>query len=440
MPEEFFAVRGSRFLARDEFESHLALAVRLENVAVLLGAGASKCLDGRTIADVWTAFGASHAQDVTWLQQQRFLGVGKPANVELLLDQIEIACRDSERRQAQDEQGRLAQVRHNFRRAIVRAAVLKDELWTNPETAIVHETFGNHLRFLSRLVGNRQPGQAAPWVFTTNYDLAIEWAAEALGLHCVNGFSGLHNRAFRPSSFDLGLRNIQARGEARFGTYNVYLAKLHGSISWVVEDDGSVLEQPSRSIKPAIDKFLASDEPGDWPGFLIFPGAVKFVQTTGFVYGEIVRRFTEFLSKPNACLIVNGYSFADDHINRLIVSALQNPTLQLIIYLPEVDRLGLYPALAASGPALTPNEELRRLLLAQLPQVTMRGFGPGAYFDALVRDLPEPALIDDTSERARGIEQLLRRVANVPVGASPAPAQAAPTRGPTASSPDEAAE
>jgi hypothetical protein len=58
----------------------------------------------------------------------------------------------------------------------------------------------------------------------------------------------------------------------------------------------------------------------------------------------IIRRFTEFLSRPNACLIVNGYGFTDDHINRLIVSALQNPTLQLIVYLPEIDRLDMRPA------------------------------------------------------------------------------------------------
>jgi hypothetical protein len=427
MPEQFFALRGSRSLSKEEFEAHLALAIRLENVAVLLGAGASKCVGGQTMADIWASIQAGHAADTAWLRDNHFLPDGaEEPNIELLLDQIEIACRDAQRRQAEAEVTRLVQVRHVLRKAVVRAAILEEELWLRPDKSIIHERFGHHIRFLARLVGNRQPGQAAPWVFTTNYDLAIEWAAEALGVHCVNGFTGLHNRAFRPSSFDLGLRNVQARGEARFGTYNVYVAKLHGSISWAVEDDGSVLEQPSRTIKPKIDAFLASGEPSEWPGFLIFPGAAKFVQTTGFVYGEIIRRFTEFLSKPNACLVISGYGFADDHINRLIVSALQNPTLQVIIYLPEIDRLGIYPTLAASGPAMIPNEQLRRLLLAQLPQITVRGFGDGAYFDSLAADLPEPALIDDTSERARSIEQLLRRVTNVPVSAGGVPPAVAP--------------
>jgi hypothetical protein len=158
---------------------------------------------------------------------------------------------------------------------------------------------------------------------------------------------------------------------------------------------------------------------------MIFPGASKFVQTTAFVYGEVIRRFTEFLSRPNACLIVNGYGFTDDHINRLIVSALQNPTLQLIIYLPEIDRLGIYDTLAATGEAIRPNEQLKRLLLAQLPQVTVRGFGAGGFFDALANDLPEPAMLDEVSERARQLEVLLKQATNIQVSKKPAETAAA---------------
>jgi hypothetical protein len=215
---------------------------------------------------------------------------------------------------------------------------------------------------------------------------------------------------------------VQARGEARFGTYNLYLGKLHGSISWTASKSGSVCELPSASVKPLVDQFIASDESDDWPGFMIFPGASKFVQTTAFVYGEVIRRFTEFLSRPNACLIVNGYGFTDDHINRLLVSALQNPTLQLIIYLPEIDRLGIYDSLAATGDSIKPNEQLKRLLLAQLPQVTVRGFGPGGFFDALANDLPEPAMLDEVSERARQLEVLLKQATNIQVAKKPAAA------------------
>lgn len=81
--------------------------------------------------------------------------------------------------------------------------------------------------------------------------------------------------------------------------------------------------------------------------------------------------------------------------------------------------MGIYNSLAATGDAVKPNEQLKRLLLAQLPQVTVRGFGPGGFFDALANDLPEPAMLDEVSERARQLEDLLRQTTNVQVAKKP---------------------
>lgn len=413
MTGTFFAIRGSRQLSEDEFCAHLALAIRLENIGVLLGAGASKSVGGMVMADIWNLLETDYADQVKFLRDNGFVGATETGNIETLLDKLEIACVDGERTKI-DLSG-LKNARHALRKVIIRAALLDDELWTSPDQAILNPKLTSHIRLVSRLAGNRQPGQAAPWAFTTNYDLALEWSAEALGLHCVNGFSGTHDRAFRPSSFDLGMRNIQARGEARFGTYNLYLGKLHGSITWSPNGAGGICEVPCRNARPVIDAFLASSAPEDWPGLMIFPGASKFVQTTSFVYGEVIRRFTEFLSRPNTCLIVNGYGFTDDHINRLIVSALQNPTLQLIVYLPEIDRLGIFPSLAPTGTLIEPNDQLQRLLLAQLPQVTVRGFGAGGFFSSLADDLPEPAMLDDTSAQARDLERLLKQATSITV-------------------------
>jgi hypothetical protein len=156
--------------------------------------------------------------------------------------------------------------------------------------------------------------------------------------------------------------------------------------------------------------FVKGAGSAECPGVLIFPGAAKFVHTTGFIYGEIIRRLTEFLSRPDTCLVINGYAFNDDHINRVILSALQNPTLQIIIYLPELDRFGLIPTLPAPEPGmkLEPNPMLKRLIKRQLPQVTICGYGERAWFSAMTNDLPEPALLDDAAQRARDLERLLR--------------------------------
>lgn len=422
MANQFFAARGSRVLSEEEFLSHLALASRLENIAVLLGAGASKGVGGQAMSDIWSTFCAEEADSVAWLSEQRFIPeVENPAeediNVEELLDNLDVAEADLTRRGNDDLRTILRGHRHAMRKYVIRAALLRTDHWAVPSGVIDDGDFGSHIRLIARLIGNRQPGQSAPWVFTTNYDLAVEWSAESLGVHTVNGFNGLHSRTFRPSSFDLSLRNAQARGEARFGTYNIYLGKLHGSLTWESQPDGTVLERPSQHQWELLSDFMESDGQQDWSGLMIFPGAAKFFQTTGFVYGEIIRRFTEFLSRPNACLITCGYSFSDNHINRLIISALQNPTLQVISYVPEVDRYNLYPTLPVpeGEEAIQPNIHLARLLRQQLPQVTVKGSGTAAYFDALARDLPEPALLDEASEQSRQIERLIRGVANLPV-------------------------
>lgn len=35
-------------------------------------------------------------------------------------------------------------------------------------------------------------------LFTTNYDMAFDYALDNLGIHYINGFMGVHNRCFRP--------------------------------------------------------------------------------------------------------------------------------------------------------------------------------------------------------------------------------------------------
>lgn len=428
-------------LSEDEFRAHVALAIRLENVSVLLGAGASKGAGGKTMSEIWEDFRTTAPASATWLHARGFVSADSltgaaTVNVEPLIDSLEIALIEWQRQSLAAACTELKLHRGQLLRAVLRAALLDGAIWARPETAADAPAFADHVRLLSRLVSNRQPGQPAPWVYTTNYDLAIEWAAEALSLNIINGFSGLHDRAFVPSNFDLGYRNVQARGEARFGTYNVYLGKVHGSLSWRLGANGSVIELPAVAQWPAVDAFLRATHGDDWPGLLIFPGSAKFVQTTGFVYGEIVRRLTEFLSRPNTCLIIGGYSFGDDHLNRVIVSALQNPTLQIVIYLPELHRIGLFDNLPiGTDPPLQPSLLLARLIRRQLPQVTICGFGSRSYFSEMTRDLPEPALLDDPAERARNLLRLMAG-ATAPAAAptpraatSPTPIPAPPSSG-----------
>jgi hypothetical protein len=385
------AIRGASIINdKIELQAHLASLMRLENVGLLLGAGASVSAGGKTMAGLWADFLAVAPHPARWMVEKNFLPAnaleannGLIPNVEELADQLEIALAEW-RRQALPETADLEAMRAELQRAVIRAALLQSEWWTNLAGAEENsEPLQYHRAILQKLVAARQPGQAAPWVFTTNYDLAIEWAAESIDLQVTNGFLGTHSRRFSPQSFDIGFRNIQARGEARFGVYNIYLAKLHGSLSWR-EDEGQVYEIPAQLAGQEINEFL--DEDITELGLMVMPSAAKYMKTVGFVLGELFRRFAEFLSKAQTTLIICGYSFGDEHINRLLRSALLNPTLQLVIYSPEFQ-----------GDITAQNipPSLRKILSLQNPRVTVIGGGAEAYLDKLASHLPDPLLYDD---------------------------------------------
>lgn len=398
----FVAIRGST-IVKDEIElqAHLAALLRLENTGLLLGAGASCSAGGKTMAGVWNDFIATTPEDARWLEQKGFLspevifgGSNAVPNVETLIDSLEVALTEW-RRQRDDSVASLERVRASLLRAIVRAALLKESWWDSVDGAesdvgdLIH-----HREILQKLVSARQPGQPSPWVFTTNYDLAVEWAAESIDLQIVNGFLGIHSRRFSPQSFDLGFRNTQARGEARFGCYNIYLAKLHGSLSWQ-ETNEQLFEIPAPLAWQKIRKFLHDKDVTEL-GLMVLPRAAKYLQTVGFTLGELLRRFSEFLSRSQTSLIISGYSFGDEHINRLMRSALLNPTLQLVIYFPEFNGDVNTQSLPAA---------LRKLLSLKNPRVTVVGGGHHAYLDKVASHLPDPLLYD---EEMRHLDQAIR--------------------------------
>ena len=393
--------------ARNDLVALLALGLRLDNVGIFLGAGASCGAGGMTMRRIWQAFASSSPNSITWLRANGILPATddpkNPPNVEAIATRLDLhieVYRSTGDPKLKDALSHRAAIQ----RATMKAAILDDELWQKNASSVdpTYLRLADHSRLLARLLGSRQPGQNAPWVFTTNYDLAIEWAAERLGIHVVSGFSGIHFRRFDPSSFDLGLMNLQGRGEARFGTYNLFLAKLHGSLSWLqVGDD--LIERPAREAWPGISAFLSGgqDDPG---ATVILPSTAKYVDTLGFVYGEMLRRFSEFMSRRSTLLIISGYAFGDDHINRLILSGLRNPTLQLVIYLPELVSAATMPSVVVG-----------MLNALKTKQVVLVGGGNEAWFGKVASDLPDPGQFDTTAEDAR---RLARTIAALDIAAT----------------------
>lgn len=402
------ARRGNQWLTRQDLEAHLAAVVRLEHVGVLLGAGASVggSLGGKTMASLWDHFTSKFPTSAAWLQSENFVSGGAIVNVEDLTDTLEIARLEWERVSRNQDLLELNSARADVLRSVVHAAVLQPRWWKSPSAVDLDcVELTTHRQLLQKLTSARQPGQPSPWVFTTNFDLAVEWAAETIGLKVTNGFDGLHRRVFSPHNFDLGYRNMLARGEARFGTYGIYLAKLHGSLAWQTAADGTVEERSSGYLWTKIRKFLTG-KVDEIPGYIVYPSTAKYLQTVGFVLGELFRRFTEFLARPQSCLITSGYSFSDEHLNRILASALQNPTLQLVVYAPEATRDGTDLRLENTS------EWVKRIAAIESPQVTIVGGGSEAHLSALVDDLPDPAIYDEQAARIREMIKHYREWSN----------------------------
>lgn len=61
---------------------------------------------------------------------------------------------------------------------------------------------------------------------------------------------------------------------------------------------------------------------------MIYPTPLKDRTTLMTPYSDLFRAMETALLKKNSVLITLGYSFADDHINRLILNSLAIPTFK----------------------------------------------------------------------------------------------------------------
>jgi len=157
-------------------------------------------------------------------------------------------------------------------------------------------------------------------IFTTNYDLYNEQALDNLSFPYNNGFIGTYKRSFNPASYkyayveDMNLsKNIWERVPT---FYNLY--KIHGSISWVKKEN---------NINEIDYNHISEDDT-----VMIYPTPLKDRTTLMTPYSDLFRAMETALLKKNSVLITLGYSFADNHINRLILNSLAIPTFKLVIF------------------------------------------------------------------------------------------------------------
>lgn len=151
-------------------------------------------------------------------------------------------------------------------------------------------------------------------VFTPNYDLLLEEALETYKVPYFDGFVGT-----REPFFDLPAIEQDAI-PARW----TRLWKLHGSINWVKRNNDTVF----RSHPAPADRQL-----------LIYPSHLKYDQSRRMPYLAMLDRLKTFLRELNSVLLICGYSFADEHLNEVIIDGLRsNRSAQCFALLyPEIE-------------------------------------------------------------------------------------------------------
>ena len=171
-------------------------------------------------------------------------------------------------------------------------------------------------------------------IFTTNYDRIIEAGAELAGLHLLDRFIGNLFPIFRSSrlNIDMHYNPPGIRGEPRYLEGVAHFTKLHGSVDWInIGRDIRRIGLPfgAADINPYLN--LPGISEVDALQIMIYPNSAKDRETALYPYVELFRDFAAGICRPNHTLVVFGYSFGDEHINRVIEDMLTIPSTHLVI-------------------------------------------------------------------------------------------------------------
>lgn len=230
--------------------------------------------------------------------------------------------------------------------------------------------FAPHLSFLAKLVA-RDSNLGRAHLFTLNYDTLFEQALELLGIQYFDGFTGRADARFDPSIYGLDIYYPGEVAEGRVRRFDkvVHLYKLHGSIHWQVRGDELRARHPDLhpfksylGLETPADKATKLDEFGETiPSVGILPTANKFAQTLAMPFAHLFRSFQIRLSAPQTFLLVLGYGFGDEHVTRIIETALMNPSLVMLVVEPDpksqtIERVRRYKDLGKRAFVLTPTE------------------------------------------------------------------------------------
>ncbi|MGO9360436.1 MAG: SIR2 family protein [Xanthobacteraceae bacterium] len=161
--------------------------------------------------------------------------------------------------------------------------------------------------------------------FTLNYDTLIEDALALERISFADGFSGGAMAYWAPETA------YTENGAG--GRVAAHLIKLHGSIDWHAEGNGSVIRCREGCGYPA--------RAGN---VLIYPQATKYVATQRDPFASLFEKLREVLRSPQPMVFaICGYSFGDEHVDLQIEEAMAKPDCKtvLVAFVCEQEKAGV---------------------------------------------------------------------------------------------------
>ena len=208
------------------------------------------------------------------------------------------------------------------------------------ERGLVSATDGNRSRALNYLVSflmsfaSRSGTRERLQLFTTNYDRYIEAGADAAGLRLIDRFVGTLAPVFHASRLDVDLHYNPPgiRGEPRYLEGVARYSKLHGSVDWL-DVEGAIQRIGLPFGAEDITPYLSAPplKSADATRLMIYPNPAKDRETAAYPYVELFRDFAAAICRPNSTIVCYGYSFGDEHINRVIEDMLTIPSAHLVV-------------------------------------------------------------------------------------------------------------
>lgn len=227
-------------------------------------------------------------------------------------------------------------------------------------------------------------------IFTTNYDPIIELIFDHSPCICNDGFEGRIEPRFSTDNYSRTYYRQAMFSNRKAEIPSVNLLKLHGSVTWCSDIiwGGIKYQQYKNQISDfekkysprfgavimakidahftadnlvdaekqiealfadsILDPFLTKEK--DYNDFLccykrsfliVNPTKEKFSDTLlNKNYYELLRVFSNELEKENSLLVVNGFSFRDEHILDLVKRSMVNPSLKIIVFVYNEATIG----------------------------------------------------------------------------------------------------